>query len=53
MTQIALFVIAAFALGLSACTNPYDPVQRGLGAAHCWASLSYSRRKLGSLSAFR
>jgi hypothetical protein len=31
MTRIALFVIAAFALGLSACTNPYDPVQRGLG----------------------
>jgi hypothetical protein len=31
MTRIAPYVIAAFALGLSACTNPYDPVQRGLG----------------------
>ena len=31
MTRIAPCVIAAFALGLSACTNPYDPVQRGLG----------------------
>jgi hypothetical protein len=31
MTRIALFVIAALALALSACTNPYDPVQRGLG----------------------
>src|SRR5262244_2235810 len=30
-TRITLFVIAALALGLSACTNPYDPVQRGLG----------------------
>jgi hypothetical protein len=25
------FVIAALALGLSVCTNPYGPVQRGLG----------------------
>src|SRR5271156_5531977 len=31
MTRIAPCVIAALALGLSACTNPYDPVQRGLG----------------------
>jgi hypothetical protein len=31
MTRIAPFVIALAALGLSACTNPYDPVQRGLG----------------------
>jgi hypothetical protein len=31
MTRIASCVIAALALGLSACTNPYDPVQRGLG----------------------
>jgi len=30
-TRIATCVIAALALGLSACTNPYDPVQRGLG----------------------
>ena len=32
MTRIAPYVIAASALALSACTNPYDPVQRGLGA---------------------
>ena len=31
MTRIAPCVIAVAALGLSACTNPYDPVQRGLG----------------------
>src|SRR5947208_15017455 len=31
MTRFARFVIALAALGLSACTNPYDPVQRGLG----------------------
>ena len=31
MTRIAPYVIAVSALGLSACTNPYDPVQRGLG----------------------
>src|ERR1700740_2663818 len=31
MTQIAACAIAALALGLSSCTNPYDPVQRGLG----------------------
>ena len=31
MTRITPCVIAALALGLSACTNPYDPVQRGLG----------------------
>jgi hypothetical protein len=26
MTRIAPYLIAALALGLSACTNPYDPV---------------------------
>jgi hypothetical protein len=31
MTRIAPYVIAALALGLYSCTNPYDPVQRGLG----------------------
>src|SRR5215470_9999421 len=31
VTRIAPCVIAALALGLPACTNPYDPVQRGLG----------------------
>ncbi len=31
MTRIAPYLIAALALSLSACTNPYDPVQRGLG----------------------
>ena len=31
MARIAPYLIAALALGLSACTNPYDPVQRGLG----------------------
>src|SRR5438067_7153331 len=31
MTRFAPFVIALAALGLSACTNPFDPVQRGLG----------------------
>jgi hypothetical protein len=31
MTRIAPYLIAALALALSACTNPYDPVQRGLG----------------------
>jgi hypothetical protein len=31
MRRIAPYMIAAFGLGLSACTNPYDPVQRGLG----------------------
>ena len=31
MTRIVPCVIAALALCLSACTNPYDPVQRGLG----------------------
>ena len=31
MTRIAPYVIVLAALGLSACTNPYDPVQRGLG----------------------
>src|SRR3984893_6353055 len=31
MTRFAPYVIAASALALAACTNPYDPVQRGLG----------------------
>ena len=31
MIGIAPYAFAALALGLSACTNPYDPVQRGLG----------------------
>ena len=31
MTRIAPYLIVAVALSLSACTNPYDPVQRGLG----------------------
>src|SRR6267154_716169 len=31
MSRVAPYAIAALALGLSACTNPYDPVQRGLG----------------------
>ena len=31
MRRVIYFVIAASALGLSACANPYDPVQRGLG----------------------
>jgi len=31
MTRIVPYVIAALALGLSACTNPYDPVQRAVG----------------------
>src|SRR5256885_10612816 len=31
MTRIVPCLIAALALALSACTNPYDPVQRGLG----------------------
>jgi hypothetical protein len=31
MIRTAPFVVAVLALGLSACTNPYDPVQRGLG----------------------
>jgi len=31
MKRIVYFVIAASVFGLSACTNPYDPVQRGLG----------------------
>ena len=38
MTRIAPCVIAALALGLAACTNPYDPVQRGLGGAY-WERL--------------
>src|SRR3954451_14792441 len=31
MTRFSPYVIAALVLTLSACTNPYDPVQRGLG----------------------
>jgi hypothetical protein len=31
MTRIAPYLIAALPLALTACTNPYDPVQRGLG----------------------
>src|SRR5437667_6207420 len=31
MTRSVPCLIAVAALGLSACTNPYDPVQRGLG----------------------
>src|SRR6202045_3948421 len=31
MTRITPYVLVALALSLSACTNPYDPVQRGLG----------------------
>src|SRR5438874_9399194 len=33
MTRIAPCVIAALTLGLSACANPYDPVERGLAGA--------------------
>jgi len=39
MTRIAPYVIAALALGLSACTNPYDPVQRGF-AGGLWGAAS-------------
>src|SRR5207248_3656410 len=39
MTRIAPCVIAALALGLSACTNPYDPVQRGF-AGGLWGAAS-------------
>jgi hypothetical protein len=39
MTRIAPYVIAALALGLSAFTNPYDPVQRGLGGGVLGAAL--------------
>jgi hypothetical protein len=42
MARIACFVIAVTALGLSACTNPYDPVQRGLGGGY-WAPLLVRR----------
>jgi hypothetical protein len=31
LTRIMPYVIAALALGLSACANPYDPVQRAVG----------------------
>jgi hypothetical protein len=39
MTRIAPCVIAVAALGLSSCTNPYDPVQRGLGGGILGAAL--------------
>ena len=39
MTQIASCVLAALALGLSACTNLYDPVQRGF-AGGLWGAAS-------------
>ena len=39
MTRIALCVIAALVLSLSACTNPYDPVQRGF-AGGLWGAAS-------------
>jgi hypothetical protein len=39
MTRIAPCVIAVAALGLSACTNPYDPVQRGF-AGGLWGAAS-------------
>jgi hypothetical protein len=39
MTRIAPCVIAALALGVSACTNPYDPVERGLGGG-IWGAAS-------------
>ena len=39
MTRIAPCVITALALGLSACTNPYDPVQRGF-AGGLWGAAS-------------
>ena len=39
MTRIASCVIAALVLSLSACTNPYDPVQRGF-AGGLWGAAS-------------
>ena len=39
LTRIAPWLIAGLALGLSACTNPYDPVQRGLGGG-IWGAAS-------------
>ena len=39
MTRIVPCVIAALALGLSACANPYDPVERGLGGG-LWGAAS-------------
>jgi hypothetical protein len=39
MTRIAPSVIAVTALRLSACTNPYDAVQRGLGGG-IWGAAS-------------
>jgi hypothetical protein len=39
LTQITRCVIATLALGLSACTNPYDPVQRGF-AGGLWGAAS-------------
>src|SRR5690242_14938080 len=39
MTRIAPCVIAVAGLGLPACTNPYDPVQRGF-AGWLWGAAS-------------
>src|SRR5438067_6995838 len=39
MTRIAPCVIAALTLGLSACANPYDPVERGFGGG-LWGAAS-------------
>src|SRR5258708_3404290 len=38
MTRITRYVTATLALGLSACTNPYDPVQRAIGGGLIRAS---------------
>jgi hypothetical protein len=42
MTHLAPCVIAAMCVGLSACTNPYDPVQRGF-AGGLWGAASGAR----------
>jgi hypothetical protein len=39
MTRIVPCVIAALTLGLSACANPYDPVERGFGGG-LWGAAS-------------
>src|SRR3954469_21957760 len=39
MTRIVPCVIAALMLGLSACANPYDPVERGFGGGF-WGAAS-------------
>jgi hypothetical protein len=39
MTRIAPCVIGGLTLGLSACANPYDPVERGLGGG-LWGAAS-------------